>query len=1233
MFIPRYYEDPHTLHVGTMPNRAYYVPASRGMDTVGERRTDSDRFTLLDGDWLFHYYGSIYDLDDEVTRARAAGRPAFCDPGFVNADATVPPTGISEDTTGESPAVHENTNAVIAPTVKDHACADDADTPADQTSGDKSPTSESPASTFPAGKSTAGGDSPDDSPAGNSPEHTPCHSPRLGDLQAEGYTTIPVPSVWQNHGFDRHQYTNVNYPFPLDPPYVPQNNPCGVYVRAFDHRTDPAAPHTFLNFEGVDSCFYVWINGTFVGYSQVSHATSEFDVTESLTDGRNVITVLVLKWCDGSYLEDQDKFRMSGIFRSVYLLDRPAGSIRDYFAHTSIEWAACDTETAVTAPPTATRATIRIGFDFLNGITPVEATIRDARGTVVATTKTQPTAQAAAPAISGTISHTELMDDGAYRRTCDNAAPTGTPPAETEATDAAATDHQSADTPANPPADTTDYAGTDFVERATATLTIESPYLWTAETPYLYTIEYATPHETITDHIGIREITISDGVLHVNRQRIVLHGVNRHDSDPVTGPTISQRQIMRDLTLMKEHNVNAIRTSHYPNAPHFYDLYDKLGFYVVGEADNESHGTTNVIVDGDLSERNAAERWNRLIADNPDFTDATVDRVRRSVERDKNHPSIIMWSMGNECAYGCTFEAALAWTKRFDPSRPTHYESARYVADGKTYDFSNLDVHSRMYPSLESIERYFSDEGPQGDESNGDDGDNGTKPYVLCEFCHAMGNGPGDLEDYFELIQRHDGLAGGFIWEWCDHAIDRGTTPDGRRMYAYGGDSGEYPHDGNFCMDGLVYPDRTPHTGLLEFKNVYRPARVAAFDQPTGTLTLHNYMDFLDLCNYITVSVELRCDGEPIWSCDQMTPPSIPPHGDGTLAAPGLNDAIPAHGKATLLVRYALKSTDNVLPAGFPLGFDEVPVATDDPDNRVVAKAMAAVGKSNDMQPTVTERGARFIIENPRFRYEFDQRTGLFSTMTVACRSLLDRPMELDIWRAPTDNDQFVKAAWMRARYDHAYARAYTTTWSAAGGVVRISTTMGLVTPVVQRIATIEAVWTIASDGSVDLRMNVERDTRMPMLPRFGLRLFCPETMNQVTYCGLGPVESYVDKRRASWHGVFSGTPDTLYEPYIKPQENGNHHDCDWAKIGGDDVALGVYATTPFDFQALPYTAEEMTAKAHDYELERAGSTVVCVDYRQNGIGSNSCGPALQPKYRLDDARFQFAVLLRPEVR
>ena len=1212
MFIPRYYEDLDALHVGTEPNRAYYIPAATRIDTTGEHRTASDRFHLLSGDWQFHYYASIHDLDAEVERAHAQGLPAFWEGG-------------AEPVTGEE---------------------------------DGDPSAARTAATRP--------------------------------FEAAGYRTVHVPGVWQNLGVDGHQYTNTRYPFPLDPPYVPQDVPCAVYLRDFDHVTNAEAPRTFLDFEGVDSAFYVWVNGAFVGYSQVAHSTSEFDVTDLLAEGANTIAVLVLKWCDGSYMEDQDKFRMSGIFRDVYLLDRPEHTVRDYFTHTAI-WRNVDpalleaglTDAQYDASP-VDHATIDVDFAFYDDTdVPVTVSLFDASGDLVARTAAEP-----------------IDDDAAS----DDDEPSD---AESALAIAAQTGTMSPTL-----ADTGRAAGDSaFLPTAHARLIVDDPQLWTAETPYLYTLVIETEHETISDHVGIREISVDGNVVKVNGRPIKLHGVNRHDSDPLTGPVIDEARIMRDLTLMKRHNVNAIRTSHYPNAPHWYDLFDRLGFYVIAEADNESHGT-NDAYHADTDWETSAKRWSRMIADNPDWAAPTVDRTQRSVERDKNHASIIMWSMGNECGYGCTFEAALAWTHAFDPSRLTHYESARYVTDDREYDFSHLDVHSRMYPSIADIDQYFSEEGPRTpdgkrDGANGDDGDNGTKPYVMCEYSHAMGNGPGDLEDYFERIQRYDGFVGGFVWEWCDHAIDRGTTPDGRRIYAYGGDSGEYPHDGNFCMDGLVYPDRTPHTGLLEFKNVYRPVRVTGFNQSAGTLTLHNHWDFLDTADAgVTLDAALLVDGEQVaWAmwgdgdddAADMTGvgiaadpaaataamPSIPPHGETTVMLPktireALAELGETAGKATLIIRCLRTepSADGILPRGFVYGFDELTAHTADERNQTVVALLkrADAGEMTDAADAdgdtaaaaaparsplaVTDASATLTVESPTFRYVFDKRTGLFSSMSVRNRTLLVAPMTLDVWRAPADNDRNIRHEWERAGYDRATARAYETAIEVdeddlldvpedmaeanvafVDGDVTIRATIGLVAPVVQRIATIDATWTIRRDGLVSITMDVERDPEFPFLPRFGLRMMLPRAMRDVTYCGLGPSESYVDKRRASWHGVFSGTADSLVEPYIRPQENGNHHDCDWASVSGDGAtvtflgepgAVGGDARATFDFQALPYTAEEMTRATHASDLREADATVVCVDCMQSGVGSNSCGPELDKRYRFDAERFTFAVSIDP---
>ncbi len=944
------------------------------------------------------------------------------------------------------------------------------------------------------------------------------------------FDTVTVPGVWQNYGYDRHQYTNVRYPFPMDPPYVPLENPCGEYVHTFTYHKEKNAPRAYLNFEGVDSCFYVWINSSYIGYSQVSHSTSEFDVTDQLREGENTLCVLVLKWCDGSYLEDQDKFRMSGIFRDVYLLKRPEEGIFDYF---------------VKALPTEDfkSGNVEISFKYLNQPVSVKVSLFDAEGNLTASV------QAAQEKVS---------------------------------------------------------------------FQVEEARLWNAEEPYLYTLVLETEDEVITDYVGIREILVENAVIYLNGRKVKFRGTNRHDSDPVTGFTISMEQLKKDLKVMKEHNINAIRTSHYPNAPWAYQLYDRLGFYVIDEADNESHGTETIYSTvTDWEER--CRFWGRAIADNPEFTQATVDRTQRCVERDKNRPSVVIWSMGNECAYGCTFEEALKWTKEFDSTRLTHYEAARY-APRPDCDFSNLDMHSRMYPALTEIHKYFEEDG--------------SLPYVMCEYCHAMGNGPGDLEDYFELIQQYDGICGGFIWEWCDHAIETGRTVTGKKMYAYGGDHGEFPHDGNFCMDGLVYPDRRPHTGLLEFKNVHRPARVVSLHldggdgQAAKEMVLHNYMDFVNLKDYLTLRYEVTCDGVTVekGAISDQELLDIPAHEEKAVPIPF---TVPENGKCFLRVFYDQKQESEVLPAGFLLGFEEVELKNAGNENQ---KVKALFEKESGQGEFEIRREDRSVtVSTPEFCYTYDELKGVFTQMVYHNQQLLARPMEYNIWRAPTDNDRVIKQEWMKAQYDRIVTRAYETHVSAKPEKVKIETTLSVSAIYLQRILNIKVCWTIRPDGSIDAAIHGEKDPVFPFLPRFGLRMFLPKTMAKVTYCGIGPVESYIDKKWAGYHGLFETEVKAMHEDYIRPQENGSHHDCDYVTVGNETAALTIAGKKTFAFNASVYTQEELTEKAHNYELEESPYTVLCVDYRQSGIGSGSCGPALMEKYRLNGESMDFEVRMVPK--
>lgn len=1015
MMVPRYYEDLHMLHENTMADRCYYVPASVRMDGLVEHREQSDRIQMLNGQWKFKYYDSIYELEEPFYR-----------PGFD-----------------------------------------------------------------------------------------------LGDFKS-----VPVPGVWQNYGFDRHQYTNFRYPFPVDPPYVPQDNPCGAYVRSFFYSIDQEAPRVFLEFEGVDSCFYVWLNGEYVGYSQVSHALSEFDVTGFLKEGENRLGVLVLKWCDGSYLEDQDKFRMSGIFRDVYLMKRPQQCLYDYFINTRIGEG---------------EALVTVRTKYLDQVIPVKAAVYDEKENPV----------------------------------------------------------------------------TEFVFQGDTEFVIPNPKLWNSEEPCLYTLVLETDHEVITEQIGIREICIRGNVVFLNGSPIKFRGVNRHDSDPVTGFVISVDQMKKDLEMMKQHNFNAIRTSHYPNQPMFYQMCDQYGFFVIDEADNESHGPWMLCYSKDTDEERAG-RWNELISDNPEFDEATLDRVKKMVERDKNRPSVVIWSMGNECGYGCTFEKALAWTKEYDPNRLTHYESAYYRGRKRKYDYTNIDLYSRMYPGFDEVLDYVAS-GPD-------------KPYIMCEYCHSMGNGAGDYEDYFQLIEAWDCICGGFVWEWCDHGVYRGKTADGKDMYAYGGDHGEYPEDGNFCMDGLVYPDRTPHTGLLEYKNVHRPARVRSYDQDTGVLVLKNEMNFVELRDYLDISYEVSADGRVTFSGklfeDQI--PEILPGSEGVIFLPA---AVPDQGKAYLKIVYTLKKAEPFRNQGHVLGFDEIALKNHDPRNQTSllwqVKARTDAGRHSMLKVHETPR--QLMVEGEKFTYVYSKLYGVFDRLTVEGREFLDRPMELNVWRAPVDNDMYLKAEWKKAMYDRALSRAYVTNYTLTGEYLEIHSKMAMTAVTVQRMMDLDTVWRIDNGGQIFVTMNVVRNPDFPELPRFGLRLFLPGDMDQVTYFGLGPQESYVDKHRASSHGVYDSTVEALHEDYLRPQENGSRYDCDYVMVSGAGAALKAYGETTFSFNASPFTQEELTKKRHNYELIPCGSTVLNLDYRQNGIGSNSCGPRLRECYRLSTERFTFSLNLKPE--
>ncbi|MCH5353976.1 MAG: beta-galactosidase [Acutalibacter sp.] len=1007
-----FHEDPHVLHVGTTPNRSYYIPFESAEEA---EEGISSRVLSLNGTWSFRYFESYADAVDEE--------------------------GLAFD--------------------------------------------------------------------------------------EEEMDAIPVPSCWQNHGYGRHQYTNVNYPIPVDPPYVPEENPCGLYVRHVELEegslSEEDSARWFLNFEGVDSCLYLWVNGAFAGYSQVSHSTSEFEITELLQEGDNTLAVLVAQWCDGTYLEDQDKLRMSGIFRDVYLMARPKAFLRDFFVKEEFS-------------PSYDKAEITVELS-VEGDCTVSGALYSPEG--------------------------ELIGE------------------------------------AEPAADALHF-------------TVENPVLWNAEQPAQYTLMLDTGEECISQQVGLRKIEVKDGVVFLNGTAIKFRGVNRHDSDPVTGYTISREQALRDLALMKRHNVNAIRTSHYPNAPWFLQMCSEFGFYVIAEADIESHGQATKL--GGYSHENYPDA-----ADDPQFKEAILDRVQRSVIRDKNNAAAVIWSLGNESGWGENFENAGRWVKEYDPSRLLHYENFMPYHHDRKPDFTMLDLFSRMYPPVFYVEDYFSKD-TYKDYYTDDDITpylpEGKLPFILCEYIHAMGNGPGDAEDYQQLIMKHPGFCGGFVWEWCDHAMYGGTTPDGRPIYRYGGDFGEFPHDGNFCMDGLVYPDRTPHTGLLEYKNVIRPIRARRGEKP-NTFVLHNYLDFTNAEDFLTLSFEVMQDGESLFG-GNLDLPHLPPHGEAEVALPDL----PEDGISTVTFFYAAKEDGDFFDAEYPLGFDEIilseePFFLDEPASGTVQ----------------IEEGDRYLVlSGGNFRYVFDTRKGTFSELCCHNRTLLTKPMEWNIYRAPTDNDQYINMKWTQAGYDRHTVRVYETKTSVTDtGSAVITCHLGIAAISIAKFLDVEAIWTVDAKGRIDADLSCRRDARFPFLPRFGLRLFLPKDFDAVEYFGYGPYESYVDKHRASRLDVYAQTVSALHENYLKPQENSSHMGCRYVTVTDGAYALTAASETPFSFNVSEYTQEELREKKHAHELETSGHTVLCVDYKMSGVGSNSCGPELLPQYRLEEENFRFHVALLPE--
>ena len=1006
MPLPRYFEDPQTLHVNTTPHHAYFIPFSSTESAVKKTREFSPYFTLLNGEWDFAYFESYTHLPQD----------------FLHFSFT-----------------------------------------------DK----------------------------------------------------IPVPSNWQNHGYDNHQYTNVNYPFPFDPPYVPIENPCGLYHRVFNVEINPEKRY-LLNFEGVDSCLFVYVNQQFVGYSQISHCTSEFDITDFLQQGENHLHVLVLKWCDGSYLEDQDKFRMSGIFRDVYLLARERNYLQDFFIQMQLN-------------KDLTKAQLHVACQFVECEQSISWQLFDPQGELIIEQK-------------GHAFHAE----------------------------------------------------------------IENAQLWHAENPRLYTLILQYGSEVICQKVGLRHIEVKNGVMLFNGQVIKFKGVNRHDSDPNTGYVISREQALQDLRLMKQHNFNAIRTAHYPNAPWFTELCDEYGFYVIAESDIESHGTNAVYVESPETSillgvkteiDHEAIRQKTIdnycyMARSPEFNQAILDRTYANVERDKNRPSIVIWSLGNESGYCENFEQAAAWVKLRDPSRLVHYENAIFQHSAHQNDTSNLDFHSEMYTNTEELDAYFADTQNQ-------------KPYLFCEYLHAMGNSCGDTEDYFQAMERHVGACGGFVWEWCNHSP---YLPNSNRM-GYGGDFNDTPNDGNFCADGLVTADRQIQSNLLEYKNVYRPLRATL---KNGHIELKNYLDFTDAAEAISIHYQITEDFAVIQE-GQIDGLNIAPKSTALLplTLPASNGSL-----QVLTLTYHQKTETSLIPQGHSLGFEQI-ILSEQPH------LFADELKSNFQPISISEHANLISVKVAEVEYQFDQYKGTIHQIRKGGKLWLNQPTDFNIWRAPLDNDSLMKAHWLAAGYDRATSRVYDYRLTKQESAVEITFKLGLVSVSKARILTLNVVYSIEQNGLLRINIHAEKQPHLPFLPRFGLRFFLNQGFNQVEYVGYGPTESYLDKHHATALGRYKTTPESNHVPYLKPQENGSHYGCTEVKVANLSDCFTVQSHAPFSMNVSPYSQEELGSKKHQYDLEKSGSTILCVDYKMSGVGSNSCGPALKEQYRLSETEWDWSILLQ----
>ena len=950
------------------------------------------------------------------------------------------------------------------------------------------------------------------------------------DFDVTAWNDLSVPSNWELQGYGVPIYVDAGLPFQAaaEPPYVPHaENPVGSYRRPFTVPDAWRDRRVFLHFAGVSSAFYVWVNGEAVGYSEGSKTAAEFDVTEVIRPGANDLAVEVYRWSDGSYLEDIDFWRLSGIERDVFLFSTPPLMIRDFDIDASldanVEHGSLEVTLAVVNHGAPTSAPHHVEVDLLDA---------DARPVL---------ASPVVRALPGTPGETSVR-----------------------------------------------------IEQR-----IESPATWSAETPNLYTLvmtlrdDSGGVTEVIARDVGFRRVEIDEGLLKVNGVPVTLKGVNRHEHDPATGRVVSEASMIEDIRLMKQSNINAVRTSHYPNVPRWYELCDRYGLYVVDEANVESNGTS---FHPDVT-----------LANRPEWQAAHLDRTIRMVERDKNHPSVIIWSLGNEAGDGINFEATSAWVHTRDPSRPVQYE----MADTRPH----TDIFAPMYARLHVLEAWAAEPRAQ--------------PLILCEYAHAMGNSVGNLQDYWDLIYAHDQLQGGFIWDWVDQGLWK-TSPDGERYWAYGGDFGPpgTPSAGNFCINGLVFPDRTPHPSLWEVKKVYQPVAVGPADLAAGQVEITNRHDFLDL-RHFELRWSVTANGEPLTS--GVAPDvTMAPHQSGivTLALPPIGPSPGVEYHLTVSVR--LREDRGLLPAGHEVAWDQMVLPAWLPERSVDVRRVAKLWP--------TETADTYRVDGDDFSVTFSRARGDIVSLTRGGTELVRTGPVPHFWRAPTDNDfgndmPARLGIWRHAGRDRRIDRVAIRQNSDRDVVVEVAATLE---PGESKYFITYQVFG-SGDILVESRL-VPGRVDLPDLPRLGMRMSLPAEFERIRWFGRGPHETYADRKTGAPIGRYDGLVIDQLHPYIRPQENGNKTDVRWVALtNADGVGLLVEGIEPLNVNAQHFTMEDFDpggtdkAQRHSLDVRRRDLVTLDIDHRQMGVGGDtSWGAVVHEQYRIPAREYVYRFRLRP---